>query len=360
MEKVKEVIWETPANYFSDKTSTKWSGFKKYVEQNRKWMRFCEDALTKVSFFLPGRWGDSGEVGEFVYGLGLVLQTLNDRALNEESSTTISCGTETLSTQNVKTFTQLLQHMQLFIELLGIKNLSNQNRWKLVLIIEFIKMLCRLYLLFHFKGHMMIMQNEDEMKYNERMKQTESNSNQYSNLQKMYVQHGRGTDPNGFWSPLSKKQQSLVDNSQLMAHVTLHRVKYPKRKGTALKRTIFAEILYIIRPVIYVASFLKFGNLSWYPFLISLIMDICSQMMHYSNSIVTIRQRTELSRRRNYWLLYLLRPPFFNKYIERYLKGKSDSLKKKHSTFRFWILMMFTNLLCQFQNNHFNISASNY
>ena len=140
MDRVKEVIWETPANYFSDKTSNKWSGFKKYVEQNRKWMRFCEDALTKVSFFLPGRWGDSGEIGEFVYGLGLVLQTLNDRALNEESSTTISCGKESLSTQNVKTFTQLLQHMQLFIELLGIKNLSNQNRWKLVLIIEFIKL----------------------------------------------------------------------------------------------------------------------------------------------------------------------------------------------------------------------------
>jgi len=304
--------------------------------------------------------GDSGEIGEFVYGLGLVLQTLNDRALNEESNTTICCGKETLSAQNVKTFVQLLQNMQLFVELLAIKRLSNPNRWKLVLIIEFIKMLCRLYLLFFFKGHMLIMQNEEEMKYNERIKQTESNDNKYSNLQKMYVEHGRGTDPNGFWSPLSKKQQDLVDNSQLMAHVTLHKVKYPKKKGVALKRTIFAEILYIIRPVIYVASFLKFGDKSWSPFIISLFMDIYSQMMHFSNSIVTIRQRTELSRRRRYWLLYLLRPPFFNRYIQSYLKQKTKSLKEGKATIRYWILMMFTNLLCQFQNNHFNISGSTY
>ena len=34
-------------------------------------------------------------------------------------------------------------------------------------------MLCRLYLLFCFNGHMLIMQDEEEMKYNERMKQAE-------------------------------------------------------------------------------------------------------------------------------------------------------------------------------------------
>eukprot|EP00483_Globobulimina_turgida_P013010 UN13034 len=142
MEKVKEVLYEKPFNYITGKTPNRWEVFKRYVEHNKKWMRFCEDALTKISFFLPGRWGDSGEIGEFVYGLGLVLQTLNDKALNEESSTTICCGKENLSVQNIKTFVQLLQHMQLFIELLAIKNLSHQNRWKLVLIIEFIKMLC--------------------------------------------------------------------------------------------------------------------------------------------------------------------------------------------------------------------------
>ena len=138
-DKIKEVIYEKPFNYIFDKTQSQWAVFKHYVEHNKKWMRFCEDALTKISFFLPGRWGDSGEIGEFVYGLGLVLQTLNDRALNEESTTTLFCGKETLSIQNIKTFVQLLQHMQLFMELLAIKRLSNQNRWKLVFIIEFIK-----------------------------------------------------------------------------------------------------------------------------------------------------------------------------------------------------------------------------
>eukprot|EP01083_Nonionella_stella_P003406 9733_1 len=360
LDKVKEVVYDKPFTYISDKTSNQWSIFKRYVEHNRKWMRFCEDALTKISFFLPGRWGDSGEIGEFVYGLGLVLQTLNDRALNEESTPSICCGTENLSTKNVKSFVQLLQHMQLFVELLAIKKLSNQNRWKLVLLIEFIKMLCRLYLLFYFNGHMLIMQNEDEMKYNERIQQTESNENKYANLQKMYVEHGRGKDPNGYWSPLSKQQQQLVDNSQLMAHVTLHRVKYPQRNGLALKRSVCAEILYIIRPVIYVASFLRFGDTSWIPFFISLIMDIYTQMMHFASPIVTSRQRTELSRRRKYWLLYLLRPPFFNTYIKNYLNKKTESFKDRSATFRYWILMMFTNLLCQFQSNHFNISASTY
>eukprot|EP01083_Nonionella_stella_P130607 396377_1 len=109
MEKIKEQLYEKPFNYISGKTSSQWVVFKHYVEHNKKWMRFCEDALTKISFFLQGRWGDSGELGEFVYGLGLILQTLNDRALNEESVTTMCCGKENLSAMNIKTFVQLLQ-----------------------------------------------------------------------------------------------------------------------------------------------------------------------------------------------------------------------------------------------------------
>merc|ERR1712228_558706 len=307
----------------------------------------------------PGRWGNgSGEIGEFVYGLGLVLQALNDRALNEESNASICCGKESESAQNVKTFVVLLQSMQLFIELLAIKQLSNQNRWKLVFLIEFVKMLCRLYLLHSFDGHMLIMQNDEELAFNARLNQTECNENKYEKLQKMYVEHGRGSDPNGFWSPLSEKKQKMIDNSQLFAHVTLHRVKNGKKIAT--KRAIFAELLYIVRPVFYVSAFLKFGKNAWTPFVISLICDIYSQMMHFSNSIVTIRQKTELFRRRKYWILYLLRPPFFNQYIESYLNVSTQKLKKKNATIRYWILAMFTNLLCQFQSNYFNISASNY
>lgn len=360
LDKLKEIIYDKPVSYISDKSSSNWAIFKRYVENNEKWMRFSEDALTKISFFLPGRWGDSGEIGEFVYGLGLSLQTLNDRALNEESTASLFCGKETLSITNIKTFIELLQHMQLFMELLAIKKLSKENRWKLVLIIEFIKMLCRLYLLFYFNGHMLIMQNEEEMKYNQRIKQAETNKNKNKDLQKMYVEHGRGKDPNGYFSPLSKKKQSLINNSSLMDHVIVHKTKYPQKNGIALKRTIFAEILYIIRPVVYVAFFIYHGSKSWIPFIISLLMDIYCHMMHRTSSILSMRQNIELSRRRKYWLLYLLRPPFFNKYIENYLKKSTQSLKERNSTIRYWILVMFTNLLCQFQNNHFNISASNY
>ena len=221
-------------------------------------------------------------------------------------------------------------------------------------------MLCRLYLLRTFNGHMLILQNEEETKFNERLHQTAANENKYRNLQKMYVEHGRGSDPNGFWSPLSEKKQKMVDNSQLFAHETLHRVKYPKMNGIALKRAIFAELLHIVRPVFYICSFLKFGENSWTPFAVSLLMDVYSQMMHFSNSIVTIRQKTELYRRRKYWIFYLLRPPFFNKFVESKLNAKSQDLKKRNANIRYWILMMFTNLLCQFQSNYFNISASTY
>lgn len=361
LDKIKSVVWEIPSSFISHRTSSKWDSFKHYVEQNRKWMRFCEDALTKISFFLPGRWGDSGEIGEFVYGLGLVLQTLNDRALDEESNVSLCCGKETLSMQNAKSLVQLLQHMQLFMELLAIKKLSAQNRWRLVLLIELIKMFCRLYLLFCFDGHMLIMQNEAELKFNERLRQAQNNDSAFPELQRVYVEHGRGADPNGFWSPSSKAQQSMVDNSALMAHVTLSRVKYPEKKGRALKRTVFAEALFMMRPVVEVMAQMRWGgSASWTPFVLALVMDVFSQMAHLTSAIVTKRQRAELARRRRYWLLYLLRPPFFGRYIESTLKAKGKRLKERDSTVRYWVLMMFTNLLCQFQNNHFNISGSNY
>merc|ERR1712013_677551 len=113
---------------------------------------------------------------------------------------------------------------------------------------------------------------------------------------------------------------------------TLCSVKYPQRKGRALKRSVFAEMLFIMRPVVSVCAQMRWGTQSWLPLVVSMMMDIYAQMLHLSSAIVTKRQRTELARRRNYWLLYLLRPPFFEKYIERYLKGKGRALKERQST----------------------------
>lgn len=101
-----------------------------------------------------------------------------------------------------------------------------------------------------------------------------------------------------------------------------HRLKYTRYTLdaiTALKRHItpsmptarsmLGEVLWIIRPVIFVILKLKFGR-SWKPWMISLIVDLISRRMSKKEDL-SGTEEAELSRRRSILFLYALRSPFF-------------------------------------------------
>jgi len=98
-----------------------WGRYKGYVQRHKQLMSTIEHILQFCSFLVPGRYGDSPENSEFLYSLSHLLKVINGRALGEERIPTVYVGKETLRIRNIKTFIQIVQYLQLFIELLSNK-----------------------------------------------------------------------------------------------------------------------------------------------------------------------------------------------------------------------------------------------
>lgn len=84
-------------------------------------------------------------------------------------------------------------------------------------------------------------------------------------------------------------------------------------------KQIIAETLYALKPLIHLTSVYRFGNDTWKPWLISLLVDLTSLQIHKSSqnlnlSKLTPRQQLQLSRRYFSLLLYLLRSPFYDRH----------------------------------------------
>ncbi|ETO06032.1 hypothetical protein RFI_31364 [Reticulomyxa filosa] len=199
----------------------------------------------------------------------------------------------------------------------------------------------------------------------------------------MYFDHGRGAHPHGYFSPLSRPSKIVSANSN--THKTMNKKKgdmfidgqyeslddnddnddnnndndndddeystdstddmsqsqtKEKQRQTYRKHmSIVAEVLNIVRPVVYVSTYMSTGmdDSNWLPFYASLSLDLASNTIHMLRGC-SERSKQELKRRRTYWLMYLLRPPFFQKYVKYPLDSVADSLKilKKKTLFKYF------------------------
>lgn len=109
----------------------------------------------------------------------------------------------------------------------------------------------------------------------------------------------------------------------------------PKIHQKLAARQLVAEMLYALKPLIHLSSIYRFGNNTWKPWALSLLIDLASLQIHksakYPNIIkLTPRQQLQLSRRYFSLLLYLLRSPFYDRHtrdrLMSFLRGCSEKL----------------------------------
>ena len=165
LSKLHGLMVERPLTFVADKSKISWDKYCVYVENNKKALRTLEDTIRMFSFFMPGRFSND-IVGELIYGTTFVFGTINDRACDDLREATLYVGHETLFVKNFKTIVSIVQHLQVFVELLAAKHCKNiKDKWKIIFYIETFKMVARLYLLYYFNGHMLIVPNDTEMKH---------------------------------------------------------------------------------------------------------------------------------------------------------------------------------------------------
>ncbi|XP_077245702.1 shrunken seed protein (SSE1) isoform X2 [Tasmannia lanceolata] len=108
-------------------------------------------------------------------------------------------------------------------------------------------------------------------------------------------------------------------------------------KGLSGASFVTGEVLFILRPLIYVLFIRKYGVRSWIPWLLSLAVDLTGMgiLSHVTNPNHSIREnsftlstseKNEVKRRKLLWAFYLMRDPFFSKYTRHRLENTEKLL----------------------------------
>ncbi|KAF9911253.1 Peroxisomal membrane protein pex16 [Lobosporangium transversale] len=96
------------------------------------------------------------------------------------------------------------------------------------------------------------------------------------------------------------------------------------------------EYLFILRPLIYVLAMRKYGQKSWYPWFLSLTIELVSRtsIRHFlktsrANGRATPLEKDEMKRRLWLLLYYVLRSPFYDQFTKERLHNFCESTSKK-------------------------------
>jgi len=281
--------------------------YKKWVGENPQVVGDVETTIKWLSYFIAGRINTSPIISELIYSLSNLLVLFNDRIITKCQYVQLHDENETA----LKLLLTTLEYCEVFIEITAAKLWGNTGRWFFIFVVQVIKCLGRMLLVFKHKE--LISQSPPIAPINRR---TWSNSeddqiaNQSSNFTAnsaftftlkrsgKVIRKVEGAPPIHLrsWKPLSEE--------------ALHIQSIPKNG----KIFTLAESLYIFKPLLHLSCSSIVGLNTWKSYSLSLLLDIASLRIYYNKrDRLTKEQKMELSKRCVSLLLYLMRSPFYEK-----------------------------------------------
>ncbi|PRP80000.1 hypothetical protein PROFUN_12287 [Planoprotostelium fungivorum] len=314
-------------------------GYQKFLVENVETVATVENALRTLLFFMPGRLRDSQLKLEAAYSaLGLVswfndlsiihyLSSLRQRVKSTPNPGSPPVKEEKEVVENVyfppnqiipiASSLTFIRFVELLIEMVAKTSLGKEYKYRAALAVESIKAMIKFWLLFKLKGRMILQhyvhlpQLRDIESIKLYAKEQLADSARKSNRRKrMTISEAKMQ---------IFREQTALDNtthSPLLGGSTIN---------PSSSSSITAEVLNIMRPIVYLLTILKFGERSWLPLLASFSVDVTSLSL-YRNRKTTEMQQFELTRRTILLSFYLLRNPLFKSVTLRILgEGKGES-----------------------------------
>jgi len=278
------------------KEVTKWKNpletYSELVKANPDMIRVSEKMLKMLTYFSPMRIGEGSINVEAFSTLVELLPLYHDHILKEDTQITLDCGMETKFVKSVKVLLEGVKRSQILIELYFIYKAKSMH-WNMIIALEFIKAICRCYLVLQAKGRMLVLPEDCQTTTLKKLDALDPES-QFNDLESLYICHGRdGSNPNGHFSKHTQ---------------TLHpEVAIPTKDA----RKTIGDLLFFLRPFVY-AFILKYRK--WPAFFTSLFMDLFSIICHLQTK-QTPRERSELIRRLLLGFFYIFRSPFYQDFV---------------------------------------------
>ncbi len=146
-----------------------------------------------------------------------------------------------------------------------------------------------------------------------------------------------------------EKLHSSNKTMKVISHLQIQKKFYKTIKPAEIQRmvTITAEILYIVRPLIHCLALRFYGQNSWTPYIISLLVDLLRMLLEINFKFTQRSQREEFNYRNHTGLLnYLMRNPFYSSVLKgKILEPLFDKIFGKKSILK-WLFFLIIEMRC--------------
>ncbi|KAJ2081778.1 hypothetical protein H4R24_002104 [Coemansia sp. RSA 988] len=326
--------------------------YAKFVVGNASQVNSIENGLRMLTYVLPGRFADAEIASEAIYTLlsfvgvyhdGLLAKAAKSGLLVDRQGQPIKVDTtpfnryhDQLSRESdlYRLTTLLLSGLQFsekLIEMIIVKRFGEKLRWKIVSWIEITKIVLRLNLLKLSGRRMVTGAVVPERMVDPAMLGTTKQATSAGNS---LASETPSVQWKGNRSGLEFKSvrdilQNSEGNANLSGYIT-GETRDPEGVAPAQSLVrrygalgLAGELLFILRPLIYVIGIRKMGRGDWRPWALSLLIELASRQMVRTDLHAGKKgqpehtiEREELSRRKWLFLYYLLRSPFFDRFTE--------------------------------------------
>ncbi|XP_050427843.1 peroxisomal membrane protein PEX16 [Adelges cooleyi] len=282
-----------------------------WVSSNPERTTDIEASIKWVSYFLAGRINNSTLLSELVYSMSNFMVMFNDQIiLDSVKKSAVANGVEKkdyFRSENIKRFLTMIDYIEVFIEVSATKLWGTRGRWIIIVLLQTIKSLARLYLLHVHK--FCILESPPIQPLNRKavcLKQTDVLENGVITLPS-----GRTIRKLNNAPPMNRRTWKAPPRSDRSSNIS----------GQLNDRLLVAETMYVMKPLVHLGSMYVFGGKSWKPWIISLTIEYISLQRLKSSKNLTHQQRLVLSKRMLSLAMYLMRSPFFENYSEKHMRA---------------------------------------
>ncbi|CAO3599717.1 unnamed protein product [Absidia cylindrospora] len=289
-----------------------------------------ESSLRSLTYLLPGRFHDAEFASQAVYA-GLNLDSAFNKYLLfwKQRSKWNKTASDLLS---------ILAYTQVLIEMGVRKKWGKLAQWQIIAFLEAIKVLLRLGLLQTTQNRMTLSPTHLQREVDPATLETRPENARTGTYQGERSGHEWTRMKDSF--ALDRRDTSDDIDAFLMSKVlTPEKLRQPPQMTHVLSSLgRLGEILYLLRPFIYVLCILKYGQRSWKPWTISVIVELGSQLAlrkafdglsedGHDNRMPLEKQ--EMSRRTQLIWFNLVRGAFYSRITRPTLEHYCNRLESK-------------------------------
>ncbi|KAK4375913.1 hypothetical protein RND71_006590 [Anisodus tanguticus] len=321
--------------------------YKRWIRRNKHFVHKFDTLANYLTWLLPDEFAES-EIGpEAVSSLVGMITTVNEYII-DTSPTEVHMRCAESSFIPLSLCLTLLKDLETSIEVVAEQLYGEKNKWNLIAITEAVKVCIRLAI-FRNSGYKMLLQggetknaenDSDSFRPQQTKRQLDKpTGNEESGITKtLHLQNSGNLEDRAISALGSFSKNATMQHPQAIMEPPSKIVEKPSLRTFLSEKSICGgffvtgEILFIIRPLIYVILMRKYGTRSWFPWCVSLAVDLIGNsilavtlMSQHSGKKQQLQssdsEKDELKRRRMLWALYLMWDPLFTKHTRQRLES---------------------------------------